>query len=71
MISYQPLWDTMEKKGISFYALQKNNVSSSTIRRMKAKDSVSTNTIDNLCRILKCSINEVIEYIEDENSRPL
>ena len=63
MISYEPLWKTMEAQGATTYTLQiKGGVSSSTIRRLKAGDSVSTNMLDALCEILHCSINDIIEY---------
>ena len=64
MISYAPLWKTMEKKNATTYTLQvKGGVSSSTIRRMKANESVSTNTLDAICKILKCGLQDVVEYI--------
>lgn len=67
MISYEPLWKTMEEKNASTYTLQvKGGVSSSTIRRMKANQSVSTNTLDALCKILSCTLQDVAEYISDE-----
>lgn len=54
MVSYAPLWRTMEKSGATTYTLQvKGGISSSTIRRLKAGDSVSTNTLDALCKILE------------------
>lgn len=68
MISYQPLWNTMKRVGASTYTLQiKGNISSSTIRRLKANDSVSTNTLDALCKILHCSISDIIEFVDDTN----
>ena len=67
MISYQPLWDTMKCRGATTYTLQvKGNISSSTIRRLKAGESVSTNTIDALCKILNCSVEEIIKFTPDE-----
>lgn len=67
MISYLPLWETMKIKGASTYTLQvKGGISSSTIRRMKAGDSVSTNTLDALCNILDCSVQEIVVHIPDE-----
>lgn len=63
MISYEPLWETMEKRGATTYTLQvKGGISSSTIRRLKANESVSTNTLDALCQILECSLEDVIAY---------
>ena len=51
MISYEPLWQTMKQHGATTYTLQaKAGISSSTIRRMQANESVSTNTLDTLCK---------------------
>ena len=67
MISYAPLWETMQEHNATTYTLQvKGNISSSTIRRLKAGDSVSTNTLDALCKILNCTINDIIKYLPDE-----
>lgn len=66
MISYAPLWETMRRERATTYTLQvKGGISSSTIRRMKAGESVSTNTLDALCRILHCQISDIIAYEED------
>ena len=66
MISYAPLWKTMQKRGATTYTLEvKGNISSSTIRRLKAGESVSTNTLDALCKILDCGICDVISYIAE------
>ena len=67
MISYEPLWETMKKRGATTYTLQvKGNISSSTIRRLKANESVSTNTLDALCKILDCDLVDIIAYLSDE-----
>ena len=67
MISYAPLWKTMEKKKATTYTLQvKGGVSSSTIRRMKANESVSTNTLDAICKILNCKLHDVAEFLSDD-----
>lgn len=66
MISYDPLWETMRRKGATTYTLQvKGGISSSTIRRLKANDSVSTNTLDALCKILACELSDVVIYRPD------
>ncbi len=66
MISYAPLWRTMEKRGATTYTLQvKGGISSSTIRRLKAGESISTNSLDALCKILNCTIQDVVEYLTD------
>ena len=66
MISYAPLWNTMRERGATTYTLEvKGNISSSTIRRLKAGESVSTNTLDSLCKILHCDIGDVIAFTPD------
>ena len=67
MISYAPLWETMKCKNATTYTLQvKGEISSSTVRRLKANESVSTNTLDALCRILDCELDDIIAYLPDE-----
>ena len=66
MISYAPLKRTMEQCKATTYTLQKHGVSSSSIRRIKDGDSISTNTIDILCEILNCSVNDIIEFIQNK-----
>lgn len=68
MISYAPLWETMEKRGATTYTLQvKGGISSSTIRRLKAGESVSTNTLEALCHILDCTISDIVAYLPDDH----
>ena len=56
----------MRERGATTYTLEvKGNISSSTVRRLKAGESVSTNTLDSLCKILDCSITDVIEFVDD------
>ena len=67
MISYAPLWETMKRKNATTYTLQvKGEISSSTVRRLKANESVSTNTLDARCRILYCELDDIIAYLPDE-----
>ena len=67
MISYDRLWETMKEKGISQYTLiKKHNISPAQITRLKRNESVSTHTIEMFCKILKCNIEDVMQYIEDE-----
>ena len=70
MISYAPLWKTMELKKATTYTLrnkgQSYNISSSTIRRLKTNQSVSTNTLDALCHILDCALPDIVEFIPDK-----
>ena len=64
MISYAPLWETMKRKGATTYTLQvKGAISSSTVRRLKAGESVSTNTLDALCTLLYCYLTDILLYL--------
>lgn len=66
MISYDPLWETMKRLEATTYTLQvKGQISSSTIRRLKAGQSVSTNTLDALCKLLNCDLTDIITFIPD------
>lgn len=67
MISYQPLWATMKNRGISQYKLIKDyHFSTGQLDRLRKNDSVSTNTLDMLCSILDCKLQEVAVYLPDE-----
>ena len=69
MISYNRLWETMEKRKISQYRLIKEfGLSSGQMSRLKKNTYVSTHTLETLCRILDCRIEDVMEVsFEDEN----
>jgi len=56
----------MEKKEITSYALFKKGFSKATYYSIQQGNSISTNTVNQLCRLLKCSVSDVMEYIEDE-----
>ena len=68
MISYNRLWETMEKRKISQYRLIKEcGLSSGQMSRLKKNTYVSTHTLETLCRILDCRIEDVMEVsFEDE-----
>ena len=68
MILYDPLWKTMQERGATTYTLQaKGQTSSSTFRRLKAGQSVSANTLDALCRILRCELPDIVEYLPEDD----
>ncbi len=67
MISYAPLWKTMEEKGATSYTLiNKGEIASATYKRLKDGESVSTNTLDALCKILNCTLSDIAKYVPDE-----
>ena len=67
MIKYDNLWKTMQQKGLSQYALIKTHkISPAQITRLKRNESVSTHTINTFCKILDCSVSDIMEYIKEE-----
>ncbi len=70
MISYEPFWRTLRAKGMTTYTLiNKHNISSATIDRMKKGGGISTMKIDDFCEILNCNVEDIITYIPKEINR--
>lgn len=66
MISYEPLWKTLKKRGLSTYTLRDTmGFGGGTIQRLRKNMSVSTNTLDDLCRKLSCSLEDIVVYEDD------
>ena len=70
MVSYNRLWETMQKRKITQYRLIKEfGLSSGQMSRLKKNTYVSTHTLETLCRILDCRIEDVMEVsFEHEKS---
>ena len=68
MIKFDKLWQTMKEHGISQYDLYTHyNVNRSQINRLKHNQNVETNTIDKLCNILNCRVEDIMEHFPDNN----
>ena len=67
MIVYDRLWQTMKKKGVSQYKLTREyGFSNGQLDRLRKNENVNMYTIDTLCRILQCRIEEIAEFVPDE-----
>ena len=66
MLSYAPLFETKKTRGVTSYRLERMGFSRATYYSIKQGNSVSTNTIDQLCTLLHCTVGEVMEFIEPE-----
>lgn len=65
MITFEPLWRTMKERGISQYKLIKEyHISTGQLDRLRKNGNVSTYTLDQLCRILDCRLEDIVEYVE-------
>lgn len=66
MICYDPLWKTMKNRGISTYALIKTySFSKGTLDSLKQNRNISTATLNDLCKILSCRVEDILIYLPD------
>ena len=68
MITYDRLWRTMKQRGVSQYDLYTHyNVNRSQLNRLRHNENVEINTIDKLCNILQCRVEDIMEHFPDDN----
>lgn len=67
MIIYDPFWKTLKNRGMTTYTLiEKLGFSSHTIHRLRHNGGTSTSLIDVLCKLLDCRVEDILEYVPDE-----
>ena len=67
MITYDPLWETMRRKGVSTYTLIRDYCfSRGTLDSLKHNRNISTATLNDLCNILSCDVQDVLRHIPDQ-----
>lgn len=70
MIMYTPLWKTMQNKGVTTYQLiNKYGFSRGTLDRLKHNKNTTLNTIDDLCAILNCRVEEIVVFVPDKKKK--
>ena len=68
MICYDPFWETLNRKNISQYRLIRDfGIDNAQLQRLRDNAVVKTSTIDNLCRILECRVEDIMIYRPDQN----
>lgn len=68
MIKYDPLWRTLKEKGISQYQLIKDyGIDKAQLQRLRQNLVVKTLILNRLFQILNCRIEEIMEYVPDDN----
>ena len=66
MIRFDKLWETMKSKGITTYQLREQcGIDSKPVRRLRANDNVETKTLDKLCTVLDCRLEDIAQYTKD------
>ena len=67
MIKYDRLWETMRRNGVSQYKLIKDyGIDKAQLHRIRKNMVVKTIILNNLCSILNCRIEDIMEYVPDE-----
>lgn len=67
MIKFDRLWETMKRKNVTTYQLREQcGIDSKTVRRLKANENMETKTLNRLCAVLQCKLEDIAEYVVDE-----
>ncbi len=62
IISYDPLWETMKRKGVSQYRLLVSGIDNKTLDALKKNKNITLLTMEKLCRIIGCTPNDIVEF---------
>lgn len=72
MIDYSPFWKTLEASQENWYTLTtKHHMSHSTLHRLKHNKDISMKTINDLCRILNCKVQNICQYVPSNDDQAL
>ena len=72
MISYEPFWNTLRASEQTTYTLiNRHRISSSTLDKLRKNRPVNTTTINDLCRILSCKVEDILLYIPSDDDQIL
>ena len=70
MIDYRPFWNTLENSTETTYTLiNHHHVSSAIIDKLRKNKPMNTTTLNDLCRILDCRLEDVAQYIPSEDDQ--
>ena len=66
MIDYEPFWKTLQNSKETTYTLiKKHQISSATIDKLRKNKPINTTTLNDLCRILDCKVEDILIFRED------
>lgn len=72
MIDYSPFWQTLKTSTESTYTLiNKHHISSSTLDKLRKNKPLNTTTLNDLCRILSCRIEDICVYVPSDDDQVL
>lgn len=72
MIDYSPFWNTLNHSSETTYTLINNHhISSATLDKLRKNKPMNTTTLNDLCRILNCQLQDIAQYIPSDTDQPL
>ena len=72
MIDYTPFWETLKESEESWYTLtRRHRISDSTLYRLRHNQDISMKTVNDLCRILNCEIQDIAKYVPSDQDQAL
>lgn len=72
MIDYSPFWNTLENSTETTYTLiNHHHVSSAIIDKLRKNKPMTTTTLNDLCRILGCRLEEIAQYVPSDEDQIL
>ncbi len=72
MIVYNPFWITLRQSSETTYTLiNRHHISSATIDKLRKNKPLNTTTLNDLCRILNCQIQDILQYIPSDDDQIL
>lgn len=69
MLDYSPLWETMRERHVSQYKLLKEGINTKTLYLIKRNQNITLLTLEKLCKIIGCTPNDVVRFIEPEQDQ--
>ena len=72
LIDYSPFWKTLEASNETTYTLiTKHHISSAIIDKLRKNKPMNTTTLNDLCRILECRLEDIACYVPSETDQSL
>ena len=69
-LSYNKLWKLLIDKGINKTELSElTGLSKSTVAKLTKGENVNTEVLDRICLVLKCNIDDIVEFKEEKHER--
>jgi DNA-binding Xre family transcriptional regulator len=66
MITYEPFWETLKRNNLSQYKLIKDySISTGTMDSLRQNKNITMKTLNDLCNILNCNVEDIIKHIPD------